>query len=602
MSPCRRRPQTLIGLIAEQVARTPDAIAVVASGLTLTYAGLDARAERLAARLRAEGVGPETVVALCAERSAAMMTGLLAVFKAGGAYLPLDPEYPGDRLSYMLGDAAADVVLMHEPTRELVQALGGRSVVDIDAIGIDARAAAPGLPAASLHPDNLAYVIYTSGSTGRPKGACLAHRGVVSRLAWMQREYPIGPGDAVLQKTPFSFDVSVWELFWPLMTGARLVMARPGGHRDPAYLAATIREHQVSVVHFVPSMLAQFLHERSARGLTSLRHVICSGEILPVDVAERAIAVLAGTLENLYGPTEASVDVSAYRCHPDPGAVSVPIGRPVTATQLHVLTDDLRQAPPGQAGELYIGGIQVARGYHRRPGLTAGRFIADPYGSGARLYRTGDIARWRRDGELEYLGRADNQVKIRGHRIEPDEIAVALRAHPDLRDAVVVPRTASTGSQQLMAYVVTRAGPGSCPPAAELRRFLRRTLPVYMVPAIFMPIAEIPLSLNGKIDRKLLPAPERAADVYHDSADGDDSILDTMCRIWGEMLGLPAVRPEDNFLELGGDSIRAIKVAAQCEQLGLAVTSRNILLAEDVAELVESVQGTERTERTESTV
>ena len=598
---------TLIDLILEQAERTPDAVAVVASRETLTYAELGARADELAARLRAQGVRPETVVALCAERGAAMIVGLLAVFKAGGAYLPLDPEYPGDRLSYMLSDAAADVVLVHEPTRERVAALGGRSAIDIDAFG--PAEAGLGRTEVSLDPANLAYVIYTSGSTGRPKGACLSHRGVVNRLRWMQQAYPIGPGDAVLQKTPFSFDVSVWELFWPLMTGARLVMARPGGHRDPAYLAATIREHDVSVVHFVPSMLAQFLREPSARGLTSLRHVICSGEILPADVAERAMALLPGTLENLYGPTEASVDVSAYRCRPDPGATSVPIGRPITGTQLYVLTEDLRQAPPGGAGELYIGGVQVARGYHRRPGLTAARFIADPSGSGQRLYRTGDIARWRADGELEYLGRADNQVKINGIRVELDEIAVALRAHPGLRDAVVIPRVGSTGtvgttgSQQLVAYVVAEGGPppgpGRCPHPAELRQFLARTLPVHMLPAVFMPLAEIPLSPNGKIDRKQLPAsasasapaPPTPSAADPDAADG--SILAAVCRIWAEVLGLPAVLPEDNFLELGGDSIRAIEVVSECRQLGLSVTSRGILLAEDVADLVESVQPNE---------
>jgi len=284
----------------------------------------------------------------------------------------------------------------------------------------------------------------------------------------------------------------------------------------------------------------------------------------------------------------------------------VPIGRPIANTQLYVLTEDLRQAPPGQAGELYIGGVQLARGYYRRPGLTAGRFIPDPSGSGRRLYRTGDIVRWRPDGELEYLGRVDDQVKINGFRIEPDEIAVALRAHPQLRDAVVVPRTGITGSQQLVAYVVAEAGPERCPPPAELRQFLGRTLPLYMLPAIFMPLAKIPLSLNGKIDRKQLPAPDltrqekadlaprTTTDTDDDPTDGvtgaDSSILDAVCRIWAEVLGLPTVMPEDNFLELGGDSICAMKVVAQCQQLGLPVTSRSILLAEDVAELVESVQ------------
>jgi amino acid adenylation domain-containing protein/non-ribosomal peptide synthase protein (TIGR01720 family) len=555
---------TLIDLIIEQETRTPDAIAVVTAEETLSYAELGARARGLAARLRELGVGPDSVVGICAHRGAAMMVGLLAVHRAGGAYLPLDPEYPTDRLSYLLDDARVDVVLTHDATTNRVAELGCRTTVDIDTATPSAEE-----PHSGASQDNLAYVIYTSGSTGRPKGACLAHAGIVNRLLWMQHAYPIGPGDAVLQKTPFSFDVSVWELFWPLMTGARLVMARPGGHRDAAYLAATIREHDINVVHFVPSMLAQFLQEPSIREITSLRHVICSGEALPLDVAQRAMALLPGTVENLYGPTEASVDVSYYRCDPETLTTTVPIGRAVANTDLYVLTDDMRLAPEGTAGELYLGGIQLARGYHQRPELTAQRFVPDPFGSGKRLYRTGDIAQWRADGELEYLGRTDHQVKINGFRIELDEIAVALRAHPGVHDAVVVPHTNIAGSQQLVGYVVPVH---DAPSPAELRDFLGTTLPAHMVPAIFMAIEAIPLSLNGKIDRKLLPAPEsRSVSDAAPATDVERRLVD----VWRGAFG--AVGADADFLDLGGDSIVALTLVARARAAGLRIGPEQIL-------------------------
>ncbi|HEY4457772.1 MAG TPA: amino acid adenylation domain-containing protein [Pseudonocardiaceae bacterium] len=555
---------TLIDLIIEQETRTPDAIAVITTDETLTYAELGARARGLAARLRELGVGPDSVVGICAHRSAAMMVGLLAIHRAGGAYLPLDPEYPTDRLSYMLTDARVDVVLTHEPTKNRVAELGCPTTIDIDT-----TTPSDDEPTSGASQDNLAYVIYTSGSTGRPKGACLAHAGIVNRLLWMQQAYPIGPGDAVLQKTPFSFDVSVWELFWPLMTGARLVMARPGGHRDAAYLAATIREHDINVVHFVPSMLAQFLQEPSIREITSLRHVICSGEALPLDVAQRAMALLPGTVENLYGPTEASVDVSYYRCDPETLTTTVPIGRAVANTDLYVLTDDMQLAPDGTPGELYLGGIQLARGYHQRPELTAQRFVPDPFGSGKRLYRTGDIAQWRADGELEYLGRTDHQVKINGFRIELDEIAVALRAHPTIHDAVVVPHTGVSGHQQLVGYVVPVH---DAPSPGELRVFLGQTLPAHMVPAIFMAIESIPLSLNGKIDRKLLPTPETRS--VADAAPVTD-LERRLVDVWRSAFG--AVGVDADFLDLGGDSIVALTLVARARAAGLRIGPEQIL-------------------------
>jgi amino acid adenylation domain-containing protein/non-ribosomal peptide synthase protein (TIGR01720 family) len=600
--PDDRLRRSLVELIAEQEARTPDAVATVAGEEVLTYAELGARYRALAARLRALGVGPETVVGVCAQRGTAMIVGLLAVLRAGGAYLPLDPEYPADRLAFMLADAQAEVVLTHAPTRDLVDSLGCRASLEIDAWllePVEPLVELPVAPADGPGPGNLAYVIYTSGSTGRPKGACLAHAGVVNRLLWMQDAYPIGPGDAVLQKTPFSFDVSVWELFWPLITGARLVMARPGGHRDAAYLAAAIREHGISVVHFVPSMLAQFLQEPSARELPSLRHVVCSGEALPADLARAAMDLLPGTLENLYGPTEASVDVSVHHCRPGSFTASVPIGRPIDRTDLYVLTDDLCPTPEGVPGELYIGGIQLARGYHRRPGLTAQRFVPDPFGSGGRLYRTGDIAQWRADGELEYLGRTDHQVKINGFRIELDEIAVALRAHPALRDAVVVPQAGIAGNQQLVGYVVPEQGDDAplsdaasgCPRPAQLRDFLARTLPAHMVPALFVPLAQIPLSLNGKIDRNRLPAPEARRADEPDGQSPPRSETGTEHRlvdVWRTVFGTVGVDAE--FLDLGGDSIVALILVARARTAGLRISVEQILRKRTIRAIAEAAE------------
>ncbi|MDV9178579.1 amino acid adenylation domain-containing protein, partial [Streptomyces sp. W16] len=417
---------TLPELFRAQVARTPDATALVFEGQRLTYAALDARVERTARVLTALGAGPEQTVAVALPRSLELVVALLAVHRAGAAYLPLDPDYPEERLALMVEDARPVYVV---------------------------RDTLPTGPEAQLptfyDPSSPAYVIYTSGSTGRPKGVVVPHEGIVNRLLWMQDAYGLTAADRVLQKTPSSFDVSVWEFFWPLITGATLVVARPEGHRDPAYLARLIREQGVTTVHFVPSMLQLFLEEPAAADCTGLRRVMCSGEALPVALTHRFHEVLStAELHNLYGPTEASVDVTAVEIGPD--ATSVPIGRPVWNTRTYVLDAGLRPVPPGVPGELYLAGIQLARGYLDRPGLTAERFVADPYGApGTRMYRTGDLARWNTDGTIEYLGRTDDQVKVRGFRVEPGEIQGVLTTHPSVAHAVVVVR-----EQRLVAYVV----------------------------------------------------------------------------------------------------------------------------------------------------
>ncbi|MFI6394346.1 amino acid adenylation domain-containing protein [Nonomuraea sp. NPDC050540] len=538
---------SLLDLIESRIAAAPGTEAVRHGPASLTYAELDRAASALAARLAARGAGPERIVAVSLPRSLELVVALVAVLKTGAAYLPVDPEYPAHRVEFMLADARPVVTLRP-------------SDVDLSAV-----TAAPGV---RTDPRNPAYVIYTSGSTGRPKGAVITHEAIVNRLLWMQDEYGLKPDDRVLQKTPSSFDVSVWEFFWPLITGATLVLADPGGHRDPAYLAALIRRERITTVHFVPSMLRAFLAEPGARECVSLRRVVCSGEELPADLAAEFHRVLGDRLHNLYGPTEAAVDVTSWACRPGQTG-PVPIGRPVWNTAIRILDPGLRPAAEGSEGELYIAGVQLARGYLGRPGLTAERFVPDPYGPG-RMYRTGDLARLRADGAIEYLGRADDQVKIRGFRVEPGEIATVLAECPGVRHAAVVARTAP-GGVQLVAYVVPEAGFSG---NIELwREFLVERLPAHLVPPAFVAIAELPVTVNGKLDRAALPEPER-------ETGGEAPVTAaerTLAGLFAEVLGLPEVGAGDDFFRLGGDSILALSLVGRARLENLALTAGQVL-------------------------
>ncbi|HET7460811.1 MAG TPA: amino acid adenylation domain-containing protein [Longimicrobium sp.] len=578
-------------LCEAQARATPEAVALVFEGESLTYAELNGAANRLARRLLRLGVRAETPVGVLMERGVELVVSLLAVLKAGGAYLPLEPGLPAERLGMMLDDCAAPVVLTTGALRSAVPARDGVRVVSVDGEAEAAAAESGDDLGRRAEPGNLAYVIYTSGSTGRPKGVMNTHRGVVNRLLWMQGAYGLGPGDAVLQKTPFGFDVSVWELFWPLQQGARLVVARPDGHRDPAYLREVVRRHGVTTLHFVPSLLAEFLETAGVERCASLRRVVCSGEALAPALVARFHERMPPSVElyNLYGPTEAAVDVSHFHCVREDASGVVPIGRPVWNTRLYVLDERLRPLPAGVPGELYIAGVQVARGYLGQPGLTAERFVPDPHAAepGARAYRTGDRARWRADGTLEYLGRFDHQVKIRGLRIETGEVEAALRACPGVAECAVVAREDEPGERRLVAYVAGGADPG------ELRAALRRTLPEYMVPAAFVALERLPLTPSGKLDRRALPAPERAARAHH--VPPRTPVEEVLAAVWARVLNTDVVGVTESFFELGGHSLLATRVVSRLREVfGVEVPLRDVFEGPTIEQLAARVEALRR--------
>lgn len=574
---------TLHGLFEEQVARTPDRIAVVADGTggPLTYAELNARANQVARALREDGIRPDDRVAVLIRRDAAMLTAILGVLKAGGAYVPVDPGYPADRIRFLIEDSGAKVVLV---AGETPPAGTGATVRDLgDLSGSDA----PLEPAATAR--DLAYVIYTSGSTGRPKGVMVEHHSVVNRLTWMQRRYPVGGGDVLLQKTPISFDVSVWELFWWAITGAGLALPPRGAEKDPRELLSAIAEHRVTVIHFVPSMFGPFLDlldrsPESRAAAASLRLVFCSGEELPparVEQFNRIFATGAVRLVNLYGPTEATVDVSYYDC-PQGSVDRVAIGRPIDNIRLYVLDRHGEPQPAGAAGELCVAGVGVARGYLDRPELTGEKFVADPFHPGDRLYRTGDLARWLADGNLEYLGRLDNQVKVRGNRIELGEVRDCLAAHPGVGDAVVVDRRSASRGTYLAGYYVADVDidPGS------LRAHVANTLPEFMIPAFFARIDSVPLTPNGKLDRAALPSPAAAEPAEEAPRTEIEAVLAT---IWSEILDLRAVGVQQNYFTIGGDSILALRIRAEAEKRGLYFALADLVQHPTIAALAARV-------------
>ena len=559
-------------LIEQQVERSPHAVAVSCAAETLTYAELNRQANQLAHHLRKLGVGPDVPVAIAAERSLAMVIGLLAILKAGGAYVPLDPAYPTDRLAYMLADSAPAVLLVQ------ASVLGRLPAVELPTLSLDDATPWMHEPGHNPHvtglsAEHLAYVIYTSGSTGLPKGVMNEHGGVVNRLLWAQSQFQLSPADRVLQKTPYGFDVSVWEFFLPLLAGAQLVMAKPGGHQDPAYLAELIEGAGVTVLHFVPSMLQLFLDGAHARRCTGLRHVLCSGEALPYSLQVRFMQALPKVaLHNLYGPTEAAVDVTYWRCNASLHPGTVPIGRPIANTRMYVLDSQHALVPRGVAGELYIAGVQVARGYLNRPELTAERFLADPFfakdGVGdrdVRMYKTGDLGRWLPDGSIEYLGRNDFQIKIRGFRVELGEIEETLAAREDVREAAVIAREDVPGDKRLVAYLVMHEGHTFA--AEDLRQALAKSLPEYMVPSAFVQLDALPLTTNGKLDRRALPAPNASAYTAATYVPPQTALERQLVGIWQNLLQHEQIGVTANFFDLGGHSLNAVRLMSSLREV-----------------------------------
>ncbi|TAN47349.1 MAG: amino acid adenylation domain-containing protein, partial [Methylococcaceae bacterium] len=723
-------PATLHRLFEQQAERTPDAVALVYAAQQLSYRELNRQAEQLARQLVQLGVAGDAPVGICAERSIELVVAMLGVLKAGGAYLPLDPDYPQERLAAMMADADVRLILVQPrfidsfdsfPSSAWERSPGSSgfplSVVQLPKKLADAPAhhalqasasrthtgsrsfpgRVPNLEVGNQpdqpDPQELAYVLFTSGSTGRPKGVGIPHGGVCNRLLWMQQRYALDDSDVVLQKTPYTFDVSVWEFFWPLLTGARLALLAPGAHREPERLAAAIKQYGVTTLHFVPSMLNAFLEAGAMAGCRTLRRVICSGEALSADLQARFFAHSDAELHNLYGPTEASIDVTAWACRRDLPATPVPIGHPIANTRIYLLDARLNPVPVGVPGELYIGGVQLARGYLNRPELTAERFVPNPFlrleaggrrleagdgkpGAGietggltgdlrlkeaesnagcqpqasdlppyasrlrppvsslppqtSRLYRSGDLARYRADGSIEYLGRLDHQVKIRGFRIELGEIEARLRLHPAVRQATVIAREDHPGDKRLVAYVVATGRTGFPPrpqrldapsaasestsateptnvrdgvqtpsrpagdpaPSAEtLRAWLAAALPDYMIPAAFVTLENLPVTPNGKLDRKALPVPDIGGQFEHRYVAPGNALEARLSMLWAEVLRLERVGIHDNFFALGGDSILSIQVASRAHQAGHQLTPRAIFQHQTIAELAAFMAG-----------
>ncbi len=544
-------------LFEDQVERSPNAVAVIFKDQQWTYKQLNEKANQLAHYLQTKGVKPEVLVGIFIERSIEMLVGLLGILKAGGAYVPLDPSYPSDRLTYMLSDAAVPILLTQQSLVDSLLA-NQAEVVCLDSDWhVIANYSQHNL-VSLVTSENLAYVIYTSGSTGKPKGVMNIHQGICNNLLRTMDAYPTTIGDCILHIGLLSFDVSVWEIFWCLTSGSTLVVAKPEGHKDIAYLINLIAKQQVTQVFFVPSMLRFFLQQPNLESCRCLKRVFCGGEALSYELNQQFFEHFNCELHNLYGPTETAVDVALWQCQPRSNDQIIPIGRPIANTQIYILDQYLQPVPVGIAGELHIGGVQLARGYLNQPELTAQKFISNLFGQG-RLYKTGDLARYLSDGNTEYLGRIDHQIKLRGLRIELGEIESVLDTHPQIEQTVVVLRGDTAENQRLVAYVVSK---DNLLTPSELPRFLKEKLPLYMIPSVFVILSDLPLNPNGKIDYKKLPLPDEASIVesaYLAPRNQTESIL---ANIWQQVLQVSKIGVYDNFFDLGGHSLHAMNLMA----------------------------------------
>lgn len=595
---------TLSALVAEQAAKTPDAPALADARYLFSYREMREQVVALANLLRERGVKPGDSVAVALPRSVFLTLALHAIVEAGAAWLPLDTGYPDDRLKMMLEDARPSLLITTDD-----QLPRFSDVPNLTSLCYNAPLTPQGsAPLQLSQPHHTAYIIFTSGSTGRPKGVMVGQTAIVNRLLWMQNHYPLTGEDVVAQKTPCSFDVSVWEFFWPFIAGAKLVMAEPEAHRDPLAMQQFFAEYGVTTTHFVPSMLAAFvasLTPQTARqNCATLKQVFCSGEALPADLCREWQQLTGAPLHNLYGPTEAAVDVSWYPAFGEELAQvrgsSVPIGYPVWNTGLRILDAMMHPVPPGVAGDLYLTGIQLAQGYLGRPDLTASRFIADPFAPGERMYRTGDVARWLDNGAVEYLGRSDDQLKIRGQRIELGEIDRVMQALPDVKQAVthacVINLAAATGgdARQLVGYLVSQSGLPL--DTSALQAQLRETLPPHMVPVVLLQLPQLPLSANGKLDRKALPLPELKTQASGRAPKaGSEKII---AAAFASLLGCDVQDADADFFALGGHSLLAMKLAAQLSrQFARQVTPGQVMVASTVAKLATIIDGEEDSSR-----
>lgn len=581
-------PLCLHEMVAATVARIPNAIAVACGDRELTYAQLDCRADELAQRLARLGVRSDTVVPVLLDRSEDLVVALLGILKAGGAFLPLDPAQPTQRIAAMLADVpnAPVCVTQERHLRHLPSDFTGHRI-SLDRPSASSREeAVTSAPLARPSSTNLAYVIHTSGSTGRPKGALNTHAGIRNRLLWMQHAYPLTAADRVLHKTPMSFDPAVWEIFWPLIAGARVVVAKPEGHKDAAYLIRTVVEQGVTTMHFVPSMLRRFLAEPDAGRCSGLRRVFCSGEALPHDARDHFLATLDAELYNLYGPTEAAIDVTHFHCERGMSGPLVPIGRPIANIRTHILDAHFQPVPVGVPGQLFIGGVGVGRGYLNRPDATEASFVSDPFTDmpGQLLYRTGDLARYLPDGTIDYLGRLDYQVKIGGFRIEPGEVEAALAKHPAVRENAVVARNDDRGNTLLVAHIVPAGD--AAPSTAEMRRFLLELLPAAMVPAVFHLTESLPLTSSGKVNRRALIAADDQSSFHEPVFVAPRTHTEqVLAEIWCATLGLGHVGVNDDFFALGGASTQSMEVTLRANTAGLPLRPESMFVYGTIAEL-----------------
>ena len=580
-------------LFERQVELTPDRIAVEFADSSVTYGELNRRANRLAHHLIARGVKPDTLVGISMDRSIEMVVALYGVLKAGGGYIPLDADYPRDRLNYLIEDSKAQLVITQRIHSTLFSS--DHNVLILDD-GEDPALNEPDHnPQVEFDGSNMIYMYYTSGSTGKPKGVVNTHAGVANRVIWLQHTFEMGGNDKLLQKSPYSFDVSVWEFFWPLMAGARLVMALPGMHVDSGYLWKTISENEITHVQFVPTVLQTFLSEPELhRELPHLKHVFCCGEALSYSLQEQFFNVSSARLHNVYGPTETAIFVTHWECQRGSDRNIVPIGAAIPGNAMYVLNDDLQPVGDGEIGELFISGIGVARGYHNRPELTSERFVADPFNTEQswRMYRTGDLGRWLPDGVLECLGRNDDQVKLRGYRVELGEISTVLEEHSGIGQSVTIMREDNPGDQRIVSYFIPAAG--DSPSISELRLHMQSKLPEYMVPSFFVEMERFPLTPSGKTDRRALPGPMASRLDLGSYAPPETVTQKEVAAIWSSILAFDKIGLDDDFLDLGGHSLLGMQILIRLQQtMNVKITLRDMLTrgmtVRGLADLVEEV-------------